>query len=85
MRAKFDATHSVKDNRFQVGAYVMALPDTRNSKLEPRYEGPYRVVHATKGGSYQLLDADESLLSRRHSPQQLKLISAEVEFNPTAE
>ncbi|KAI9337754.1 hypothetical protein BDR26DRAFT_821596 [Obelidium mucronatum] len=59
MRTKFDTSDKVKKGRFQVGAYVMVLLDVRGSKLEPRYEGPYRVVQASREGKYQLLDRDE--------------------------
>ncbi|KAJ3058327.1 KRAB-A domain-containing protein 2, partial [Podochytrium sp. JEL0797] len=45
------------------------------SKLQPRYEGPYLIV----------LDAEGNLLGREYSPQQLKLISGDIDFEPMAE
>ncbi|KAI9334566.1 hypothetical protein BDR26DRAFT_866842 [Obelidium mucronatum] len=63
----------------------MTLPDVRNSKLEPRYEGPYKIIHRTRQGTLQLLDADGKVLNRKYAPQQLKLVSSDTFFEPTAE
>ncbi|KAJ3076403.1 hypothetical protein HDU99_001355, partial [Rhizoclosmatium hyalinum] len=84
MRIKFDAKNKVKVDRFQVGAFVMTIPDERASKLEPRYEGPFKIIHKTRQGTFQLLDADGKALGRNYSPQQLKLISSDTFFGPTA-
>ena len=58
-----------------VGDSVMTIDHLKNSKLMPRYEGPYTVVEKTKGGSFKLLDKDQSLLKRAYTTSQLKLIS----------
>jgi len=65
----------VKDNLFPDGSYVMTIDVTRSGKLAPRYEGPYKVVRRTKGGSYVLQDNNGSLLPRNFPPSALKLIS----------
>ena len=70
---------------FPRDSYVMTVPDVRDSKLEPRYEGPYKILRRTTGGTYQLLDADGHILARNYAPNQLKLISGTPEFAPTAE
>ena len=49
----------------------MARDPTRENKLSPIYEGPFRVVKRTRGGSYQLMDHDGTLLARAHAPFQL--------------
>jgi hypothetical protein len=68
----FNAKHKLED--FPEGAYVMTIDSTRSSKLDPVYEGPFRVLRRTKGGSYELIDTDGALIKRRFPPSQLKLI-----------
>ena len=65
----------VQDNMFPDGAYVMVIDVTRIGKLSPRYEGPYKVVRRTRGGSYVLQESNGALLSRNFPPSALKLIS----------
>ena len=65
----------VKDNLFPDGAYVMTIDVTKSGKLSPKYEGPYKVVRRTKGGSYILQDNTGALLPRNYPPSALKLIS----------
>jgi hypothetical protein len=72
IRASFNDKHKLQE--FPEGAYVMVLDATRSSKLDPAYEGPFRVLRRTRGGSYELLDADGALMKRRYPPSQLKLI-----------
>eukprot|EP00697_Spironema_sp_BW2_P013001 gnl/Spiro4/29725_TR14599_c0_g1_i1.p1 gnl/Spiro4/29725_TR14599_c0_g1~~gnl/Spiro4/29725_TR14599_c0_g1_i1.p1 ORF type:complete len:1590 (-),score=337.19 gnl/Spiro4/29725_TR14599_c0_g1_i1:22-4635(-) len=55
---------------FAVGSYVMALDNKRANKLDPFYEGPYRIVRA-KAGTYTLQDHDGVLLHRNYAPCQL--------------
>jgi len=55
----------------------MTIDVTRSGKLTPRYEGPYKVVKRTHGGSYVLQDNNGALLSRNFPPSALKLISQE--------
>ncbi|KAJ3096951.1 hypothetical protein HDU97_005426, partial [Phlyctochytrium planicorne] len=69
--------NTLKEEPFPDNSYVMAVPSMRNDKQEPRYEGPYKVLHRTHGGSYQLLDADGRVLPRSYSPSQLKLVSGD--------
>lgn len=43
-----------QDILFPDGSYVMTLDVTRKNKLDPQYEGPFKVVRQIKGGSYVL-------------------------------
>ena len=45
------------------------------SKLQPRYEGPFKVLRCNKGGAYILEDNTGALLPRNFAPSALKLIS----------
>jgi hypothetical protein len=68
----FNSKYKLQD--FPEGSYVMAIDATRSSKLDPVYEGPFRVLRRTRGGAYELLDTDGTLIKRRFAPSQLKLI-----------
>ena len=71
--------HSIKEDPFPDGAYVMTVPSARNSKKKARYKGPFRVVERTRGGSYRLTDETGALLQRSYAPSQMKLISRDPE------
>ena len=49
----------------------MAIDPIRANKLEPRYEGPYKIARRNRGGAYTLMDHDGTLLSRNYAPPQL--------------
>ena len=53
----------------------MKRDPTRTSTLQPYYEGPFKVLKRTSGGSYVLQDATGALLPRNAAPSQLKIIS----------
>jgi hypothetical protein len=76
--------HSRIKHTIPTGAYVMTVPDVRTQKAQARYEGPFKVVRRTRGGTYQLLDADGTLLPRNYAPSQLKVVSDDTSFAPTA-
>ena len=57
---------------FKPGTKVMTVDQTRSSKWDPIYEGPYTVVCQTKGESYILMDSDGKALDRRMTVQMLK-------------
>ena len=75
MAKKFDSTHKILHDPFPEGSYVMRIDKTRNHSLQPRYEGPFKVLRRTAGGSYVLQDSTGALLSRNSPPDHLKLIS----------
>ncbi|ORY40697.1 hypothetical protein BCR33DRAFT_699345 [Rhizoclosmatium globosum] len=85
MATSFSKRHKVGHDLFPIDSYVITVPDNRKNKAEARYEGPFRVVKRTTGGTYQLLDADGRLLGRNYAPQQLKLVSGNTSFLPTTE
>ena len=72
---RFNRKMFMKDILFPDGSYVMIIDKTRKSKLDPIYEGPFKVIHWNHGGSYILQDNDGTLLSRNYPPSALKLIS----------
>jgi transposase InsO family protein len=71
----FNSKHHTTASPFPIGSLVAALDATRSGKLSPRYEGPFKVMRITKGGSYVLQDAQGELLGRNYAPSQLKTVS----------
>lgn len=55
------------------------IKPTIGSKLDPRWEGPYEIVHRNKGGAYKVKDKEGILLRRLIPPSQIKLFSKEKE------
>ena len=59
----------VKLRRFNIGDLVLrkvtlATKDPAHGKLGPSWEGPYRVVHYSRQGSYHLEDSEGKRLPR---------------------
>jgi transposase InsO family protein len=73
MIEKFKRTHKLHD--FFPGSFVMAREELPDGKLAPKYRGPYKVARRTPHGSYELLDAMNTPLGRRYSPEQLKKVT----------
>lgn len=71
----FQKSHKILDQGFPDGSYVMLNTESRTSKLRPKYEGPFKVLKRTKGGSYTLLDSTGALYPRNVSPDKLKVVS----------
>jgi hypothetical protein len=71
----FQKSHKILDQGFPEGSFVMLNTESRTSKLHPKYEGPFKVLKRTKGGSYTLLDATGALYPRNVSPDKLKIVS----------
>lgn len=71
-KGKFD--DRAKLVSYPEGALVMTVIERKTRGLDPEYEGPYKVMRRTRGGSYMLMDSDGKLLSRNYAPSQLKLI-----------
>ncbi|KAF9408008.1 hypothetical protein BGZ76_005949, partial [Entomortierella beljakovae] len=70
MIEKLNSSHHIVE--FPIGSYVMVKDQESNSVFDAKYEGPFKVVKRTVGGSYQLRDATNALLKRNYSPEQLK-------------
>jgi len=59
---QFNKKIYTQDILFPDGSYVMILDMIRRNKLDPKYEGPFKIMRQTKEGSYILQDNDGSLL-----------------------
>ena len=77
-KLSFDATHTLVD--FPTGSYVMVSNYTRRRKLDPRFEGPFKII-GKSGGSYTLEDNAGLLLPHNYPPSALKLISSDPIFD----
>ena len=67
----------VKLKRFNIGDLVLqkvtpAMKDPEQGKLGPTWEGPYKVIHYSRRGSYHLEDLDENKLPRPWNVEYLK-------------
>jgi hypothetical protein len=71
----------VLDEPFPDGSFVMVIDETRSTKLDPIYEGPYTVMRRNKGGAYWLMDLDKKLLSRSYVSHQMKMIAPSAVSN----
>ena len=78
MKASFDASHKQVD--IPVGTYVMVVDNHRRTKLDARFEGPFKVV-GSAGGAFSLEDNTGALLPRKYPPSALKLVSADPIFD----
>jgi transposase InsO family protein len=74
MKSSFDATHKQAD--IPDGSYVMVRETARRKKLDPRFEGPFKVI-GKSGSAYTLQDNSGALLPRNYPPSALKLISSD--------
>jgi hypothetical protein len=72
-KAKWTNQHIKQVPSISPGTRVMAVDQTRASKWDPVYGGPYTVIRQTKGGAYVLQDHDGKELSRKMTIQMLKL------------
>ncbi|KAL0439424.1 UNVERIFIED_CONTAM: hypothetical protein Slati_2425400 [Sesamum latifolium] len=56
----------VKARRFQVGDLVLRRVDTLKpvGKLDPKWEGPYKITKIIENGAYELEDTEGRILSR---------------------
>ena len=75
---QFSKLNRILKDPFAPGAIVMTKNDARESSDEPRYEGPFRVLRRTKGGSYLLKNNDGTEF--RRVANQLKLVSQDMEL-----
>jgi hypothetical protein len=69
--------HELDTNRKQLevlkpGQLVMARDETRDSKWNPYYEGPFEIVSVNEGNAYTLKDKTNVELTRKYTINQLK-------------
>jgi hypothetical protein len=61
---------------FAVGDTVMVVDERRNSKLDPVYEGPFKIASMDeRNGTYRLTDMVGVLLKTIYPSQKLKMIA----------
>ena len=53
----------------------MAIDNLKSNKWEPNYEGPFKVSHINRGGTYTLLDALGEEIPRHYTINMLKPLS----------
>ena len=76
-KATFDQGRHIKDHPFPDGSFVMLRNQTRKTKMDAQYDGPFKVLRRTRAGTYVLQDMMGDLFPRKAAPSQLKLISVE--------
>ena len=59
----------------------MLKDNTKTSKHEPLWLGPYRIVQQRKGGTYVLQNPDNSLHHRQPPRDHLKVIDGSADIN----
>ena len=69
----------VSAERANDNAYVMVRDISRRNKLDPRFEGPFKVI-GKSNNTYTLQDNSGALLPRNYPPSALKLISTDPVF-----
>ncbi|KAJ0874350.1 hypothetical protein HanPSC8_Chr11g0463131 [Helianthus annuus] len=66
----------VKNERFKPGDLVLrnneASKKENQGKLGPKWEGPYTILEAHKGGSYKLADSEGKRLPRHWNGKTLR-------------
>ena len=81
----FQLNHRVLEKGYPEGAMVMKTVDVRTSGMDPRYEGPFKVLSRTPHGTYVLLDSTGALHPKNVPFSKLKLISVPEIFLEDAE
>ena len=71
----FNLNHHTLQNSLPEGAMVMKVVDVRTSGMNPRYEGPFKVLSRTPKNTYVLLDNTGALHPKNVPLSKLKLIS----------
>ena len=78
---QFAKQKKIIEKDFPAGSSVMVIDPTRSTSMQPYY-GPFTVLRRSRGGSYLLLDSDNTLLRREVTANQLKLISKDKKDDP---
>ena len=73
-KLNFDKNNKLVD--IPIGTFVMTVVSVKDGKASANYEGPFKVVSRTAGGSYRLMSNDDTgILPRAYAPSQLKMIA----------
>ncbi|KAF9148482.1 hypothetical protein DFQ26_002333, partial [Actinomortierella ambigua] len=73
MIERFNASHKLVE--FPPGSWVIEVDNVSTGTLDPKYEGPFKVVRQTERGAYVLRDSTGELLPRDYAPSQLKSVT----------
>jgi putative transposase len=68
----FNKTHRLTE--FTPGSFVMVKDEEAETALDPKYDGPFKIVRRTSKGTYILRDNMGRLLARNYAPEQLKAV-----------
>jgi hypothetical protein len=77
-KESFDKTHKLVD--IPIDSYVMVRDNARRKKLDPRFEGPFKVISKSRN-KFTLQDNSGALLPHDYPPSALKLISEDPVFD----
>ncbi|MEZ0208637.1 MAG: RNase H-like domain-containing protein [Candidatus Paceibacterota bacterium] len=75
MMDDFKLSHRMLKRGYPNGAMVMKMVDEREGKMNPAYEGPFKVLNRTATNTYVLLDNTGALYPKNVPASALKLIS----------
>ena len=62
---------------YPIGSFVTAINFNKSSKLEPKWEGPFKIVAVNRSGSYTLRDTDGEIIPLNFVSSQLKLVASD--------
>ena len=82
MNKDFQKAHRILE--FLPGSFVMVKDEEANTALDPKYDGPFKVVRRTPRGSYALRDNMGRMLARNYAPEQMKAVSQSRDIPSTA-
>ena len=69
----FNKAHTLVE--FPPGSYVMAREEVMEGRLDPKYDGSFKVIRKTEFSSYELEDMTEEKVSCNFAPEQLKHVT----------
>ena len=84
MKKVFDNEKRLLKN-LPIGTTVMTVNTNKKIKTDPKFVGPFTVLHRTTGGSYELTDRLGLKLPRAYAPEQLKVVSVKPFEEPSYE
>ena len=73
MEERFKDKYKIVD--YPNDTYVMLIDKNRTKKSDPAHEGPYKIIRKNKGGAYELMDLDGTILKRNYTPSEIIPIS----------
>ena len=74
-RIDHDSHFKTLSNPFPDGAIVMLKQNTRKSKMEPKYIGPFKILRLTQGNTYVLQDLMGDVYPKNVPAWRLKMVS----------